>query len=383
MAVLAEADRLLAHLPDIGLKEPHLLEHVTPEFVQQEIGSRIPGAKLLEMVKTDAHAGMTDRGKWDLTWNSAGVDGRLPSAIFVKATPYPPQHREMMAVLHHDHVEASFYTFVQPELPEITPACYYARAYPGGRSLIVTEDLTKRGCKPHWQGDFLSPEHARAIAATQAIYHAKFWGSERFSGDLSWLRPRLRKFGWPWQIAAHREVCEKLMENPTEQELAPDMAPLLRSFNANRDLVYRYQDGLPATMLHGDSHLGNTFEIPDGRSGYYDWQCMIAGHGLRDLSYFLMSGFTDEQRREHERGIFDFYIDALADKGVKLDRDTAWHDYCLFVFDRWDAAIMGYVHASYNHSREGQLRQFRTVAGAIRDNDVVARYEHLLRKMRD
>jgi len=93
-----------------------------------------------------------------------------------------------------------------------------------------------------------------------------------------------------------------------------------------------------------------------------------------------MSALTTEQRVAHEREIFDLYIDQLADLGVSVDRDDAWNTYCLFVFELWNAAIMTYIHGTYNHAVEAQLRQFRSIADALEQNDVAGRLASLIRR---
>ena len=381
LGMLAKSDRVLALMDDIGVTEPHLPDDITADFVGGIIGSAVPGARLEDMTTTASHSGMTDRRKWTLHWNAAGQAAGLPESAFIKATPHLPAHREMLSVLHMDEAEVKLYRQIAPDIPDVTPHCHYARSYGGGRSLILLEDLEARGCKVYWQGYDCTIAHAYAVASAQAVYHSRYWQSERLLSDLSWVRPRTQRYGWPWLCDSHDEARTTFLTDPTEEEVPADVVPVLQMWHENCDRVYRHWDTLPRTLLHGDSHLGNTFEKPDGSAGYYDWQVLYAGHGLRDLSYFLMSALTNEQRTAHERPIFEHYLDAMADRGVKLDRQEAWDIYTLMAFDRWDATLVAYVHATYNHSREGQLRMFRTIAGAVRDHDVGGRLESLLKKI--
>lgn len=373
LETLMESDRALAHAPEMAIDEPHRLEQITPSWLEEIMAKNTQGARLLELTSTDAHDGMTDRGKWSLVWNDVGKAADLPANIFVKATPHPPLHREMLSVLHMDEAEVKFYRDIHPEIPGVAPDAYYFKSYGGGRSIIILEDLVERGCRPYVQGDELTLAHAKAVAVTQAKFHAQFWGSDRFTQDLTWIRPRTCRFGWPWLFNTHADVRQLFIDTASSSELPPHAAETLKYWHKHAWDFFHQWDTKPLTMAHGDSHIGNTYSRPDGSAGYYDWQVIFAANGLRDLAYFLYSGFIDDMRHQHEREVFDLYIDTLKDYGVKLDRENAWNDFCLFSIDRWDAAIMAFVHGTYGHSREGQLRQFNTVAGGLIDNDVLGR----------
>ena len=87
---------------------------------------------------------------------------------------------------------------------------------------------------------------------------------------------------------------------------------LWNSFEASVD-AHR---GLPGTLIHGDTHLGNWYIGCDiGRMGLCDWQCISVGHWSRDLSYALSSVLTVEQRREWEVQLIDGYLARLAEAG--------------------------------------------------------------------
>ena len=379
LETLASADYALAHAPSLALTEPHTVEAVTADWLNAVLGSGVAHAKLDELIVVDAHDGMTSRKKWRLHWNDAGKDAGLPSSIFVKAFPSTPYHRESIAILHLQDAEVNFYRVLCSENPELAPTAYYFKNYPGGRFMILLEDLTERGCRPYWQADDCSIAHARAVAVTQARFHAKYWESNRLVGDLAWVRPRTKRFGWSWLRNSFCDVRRNFLDKATEEEIPADAVALLRTWNKNANAVFDYWENKPHTVLHGDSHLGNTFSYPDGRAGYYDWQVMFSGHGLRDLSYFLMSALTNTDRIAHEKEIFELYLETLAEGGVRLERQEAWNDYCLFAFDRWDAVIKEVTKGSYGHGRKGQLRSLKTIAGCLLDNDVPGRLDYLIR----
>ena len=127
---------------------------------------------------------------------------------------------------------------------------------------------------------------------------------------------------------------------------------------------------MPATLLHGDSHLGNTFSYPDGRAGFFDWQVICRGHGLREVAYFFLTAADVAMREAHERDIVNLYVDELERRGIAIDRKKAWIDYCLFALDRLDAGIMTTMRGGYGHAASAQQRGRATTVASMLENEV-------------
>ncbi len=73
-------------------------------------------------------------------------------------------------------------------------------------------------------------------------------------------------------------------------------------------------DSGPHTVLHGDSHPGNTF-FRNGHGGLLDWQVVRRGHPSRDLAYAIVLGTPVGERAGVERDLIDTYRTALAARG--------------------------------------------------------------------
>jgi aminoglycoside phosphotransferase (APT) family kinase protein len=82
----------------------------------------------------------------------------------------------------------------------------------------------------------------------------------------------------------------------------------------------------PRTLLHGDTHVGNTYLLDEGRMGWLDFQLSHRGCYARDLTYLITTALPIERRRAHERELIAFYFDELRSRGVTSvpDMDTAW-----------------------------------------------------------
>ncbi|KAI9735736.1 MAG: hypothetical protein M1818_006344 [Claussenomyces sp. TS43310] len=373
LETLAEADALLACTPHLELDGVHTIDKVDPEWLSKTLGLEIPGAVVEELSIVGAHEGMTSRHKWKLVWNREGQEADLPATIFIKATPDDPHLRQMLSVIHMGELEAHVYNDLQQEFGDFIPKAYYSRSYPGGRFIIIMEDLEERGIKPYWFGDSCPLQHARAVAVTQAKMHAKFWDSERFESDLIWVRPRTRRFGELWMRKYFSANRQRFLEMDAAKNLPVYVQNLVKDWDENCLAVHDYWETRPQTFLHGDPHLGNSLGFADGRAGFYDWQCLFRGYGYRDLAYFLMSALTSEDYEAHEKEIFDLYTDTLEQNGVKVNREEAWLDYCLFVLDSLDASISTLTNtAGYGHAQHGLERHLNTLSATLQRHDVAA-----------
>ena len=83
----------------------------------------------------------------------------------------------------------------------------------------------------------------------------------------------------------------------------------------------------PHTVLHGDSHPGNTY-FCDGHAGLLDWQVVRRGHLARDLAYAIVLGTPEHVRHAVERELLDTYRRARSPpRAARLDADDLWTRY--------------------------------------------------------
>src|SRR3546814_4799515 len=83
------------------------------------------------------------------------------------------------------------------------------------------------------------------------------------------------------------------------------------------------------TLLHGDTHLGNIYLLPDGRAGLLDWQLVVRGHHMHDVNYIVTTALSIGDRRNHERDLLAYYLDRLKAHGVAAapDFEESWNEY--------------------------------------------------------
>jgi aminoglycoside/choline kinase family phosphotransferase len=102
----------------------------------------------------------------------------------------------------------------------------------------------------------------------------------------------------------------------------------------------------PLTLVHGDSHLGNLFELtgPDGvQMGMLDFQAVHWSKGMRDVQYHLINSLAPDVLAAHESDLIDHYVAALARNGVTLDPERARADYRAFSFQTLMTAAVSFA----------------------------------------
>jgi aminoglycoside phosphotransferase (APT) family kinase protein len=105
---------------------------------------------------------------------------------------------------------------------------------------------------------------------------------------------------------------------------------------------------LPRTLLHGDSHVGQTYVTSDGRMGLADWQVTMQGGWAYDFSYFVGSACEPEDRREWEKELLELYLEALDRAGGKAPCfDEAWLRYRQTLFYPYAAWVFTIGRAFY------------------------------------
>lgn len=240
--------------------------------------------------------------------------------LYQKAYPHAP---DAMYVN-----EARFYAEIRPELSIEAPRTFGSLFDERSRQFgILMEDLTLRSARFPNVTTTVSLEEVTGLVETLAELHARFWSSPRLRGDLSWVPTRLTGGMFPVFDGIGRELIRYQVDsNAFKADL---LRPLGRSVDQLWQDLWQSQELLaagPTTLLHGDTHIANTYLLPDGRGGLLDWQLMARGNWANDVTYLLVTALAPEERRHHERALIAHYIDELRRQGVAdpPSREEAW-----------------------------------------------------------
>ncbi|MGV0791408.1 phosphotransferase [Mycolicibacterium sp. XJ1819] len=344
---------------------------VDPDFLNHALRGIASPARVTGARRVGATTGTTDRVRLELSWDRADVDG-LPKHVFIKSTPSSAKNRTMVAALALARSEALFYQRARSALSaRIAPACYAAHAGMGARHLLVLEDVTDRGGDPKALCDDIDADYAGAMMVTLGELHAAFWESPRLSGDLSFARPESQRPGFPLLLRQFRQVRSKLLKSD-EYALPREVREMAEFVNAHDWALHANWERGPQTVIHGDTHLGNTFGLGDDGVGLLDWQVLYRAPGMRDVAYFLVTSVPAEVRRAHTDEFLQTYLDALAANGVAdvPSLEQARDALRLFAFDAWDSAAITLVWPGLQ-APENVAKSVQRANAAIVDLDVM------------
>jgi hypothetical protein len=356
-------------LPWVPTRGPSKSSDVTAEWLTVHVGAGTPGAVALAATPLDGTSGTTDRRRLAVEWNEAGKRAGLPANIFVKSSPLNAKNRGMVAALGMSNNEVRFYQQLADELVGVCPKVWYSYAGIGARFLIVLDDIVADGGVPYALSDRCEIEHAQGLIDAFAELHAGFWESPRFDGDLNWVRT--------WSTRPGNAVLKSFYKRGRRGALRLDRPEATQAvhataaaLDANVDAYYREFEAGPLTLLHGDSHLGNTYSQPNGHSGLLDWQVIWRGPGLREVTYWMITGLDSDVRRDHERDLLQRYLDGLRAGGVSAvpTIDAAFERYRLFSAEAWDATAMTIAWPGLQ-AQENAEAGWRRACAAVEDLD--------------
>jgi Phosphotransferase enzyme family len=302
-----------------ALAVPKSWEDVTAAWLTTALARDFPGAVVDAVTVQMRDDGTNRRARLGVRY----VQGTGPATVFVKAVD--PGHKEMIKYTSGLLHEPRLFT-AGVGLPLEHPAVYAAPIDEAAEDfMLVMEDLTARGADPRDATRPLTVDQAASGVRGLARLHGAFWGDRLARPELDWLEPFL-----PWdgmQYAPLPAALERLGDDApaSVQALTIDhlvegiWKPFIRTLTV---------PGVPATLLHGDPHIGNTYLTPGGDIGFLDWQVARWGNFAVDLGYFLQGALITEDRRTHERELLDVYRDSLGLPAGELpSADEIWLRY--------------------------------------------------------
>jgi hypothetical protein len=265
--------------------------------------------------------------------------------------------------------EVRFYREIRPRVSIEAPECFGSVFDEAHRSFgVLMEDLTLRGARFPNALTSVTIDEIRGLVATLAALHARYWQSPAFASELRWLATPVSGGMYPVFRALGLDLIRNQVE--TNAYKAAAIEPLGKSVDELWEALWKAQRMLaagPQTLLHGDPHIGNTYLLPGRRGGFLDWQLMVKGRWAHDFSYLLTTGLASDDRRKHERGLLDFYLDELRRQGVQSppERDGAW--LCYRQAAIWGLVIGWLITPTENYGEAITSANISRLVTAVRD----------------
>ena len=244
-----------------------------------------------------------------------GHDAGLPPVLFVKTS----LTRRMLVSDPHMYVtEVKFYEEIRPTLDCETPAVYvWALDQKTSRFAVAIEDLGLRSASFPSALSALTADDVAPLMETLARLHRAHWGAPDLERRYGWLETSMRGKSSVWWRTQAFDVAAAELEQPYKQAaLGSSGATLERIFAALASLQ-EANEAEPRTVVHGDTHIGNCYLLPDGTGGLLDWQLMRVANWANDVAYTLMTALDVDERRRGEQELLGGYLDALRSLGVE------------------------------------------------------------------
>jgi len=131
----------------------------------------------------------------------------------------------------------------------------------------------------------------------------------------------------------------------------------------------------PRTFCHFDYRFANMLWKEGSDEPYLvDWQTVLGGIGISDLSHFITLDFSIELRRKYEARILQTYAETLISCGVDTTFEEVKHQYqlSLFVNDLFALCVVSSI-LRFEQEEDAKLaiRWIERTFSAIIDNDSI------------
>jgi hypothetical protein len=311
-----------------------------------------------EVKADDVDPGTTSRLRLHLSYRS----GQGPETVFLKAQGRLG-HRLMLGALELLTPEARLFAS-GVELPARRPEVYAVGVdRPRLNSIVVMRDVAADGTRTNIATAPLTVDEVADGLTELARLHRRYWNN--IPAELGFLSPWRIQHGWTLlSLIGGVGGPPRLRRNGEIDVLPEPLRRWDRCLWLSRRCAEVFRRG-PQTLLHGDTHIGNTYTLPDGRLGFLDWQLVRTGHWSYDVGYFVTSALTVEDRRTHERALLDHYLAELG-----LDVPDAWTGYRRGLGYGLTAWLETYASSDYQPD-EVCLALLRRFGTAITDHDVL------------
>jgi hypothetical protein len=348
---------------------PREPEDLTPDLLERVLREHQPGVVVesVDVVATkrcgDGVASTADRVLLEVAYRS-GTSAGLPEHLVLKtmlASPRAP------AAMYENEVR--FYRELRPGLAIEAPLAVGSRFDPAtGRFGLLLEDLSRRGARFPSALDHVSLDEVADLLGHLATLHATWWDSPRFHDDLAWLStPVSGGMFEVFDLIGFDLIADQVDRHPFKADL---IAPLGRSLEELWELLWVVQRDharTPTTLLHGDTHVGNTYLLPGGRGGLLDWQLMMRGSWAHDVTYLLVTALDPAVRRAHQHELLEGYLQRLEELGVPDVPSAARAELAYRRAALWGLVIGWLICPPENYGPEITIANITRTVAAVRD----------------
>jgi hypothetical protein len=265
--VLTSDPRTAADVPRNGVT-------LTPEWLSEVLCAETPGARVVSWHSPGGSSGTSERAALRVEYNEAGRAAGLPTQLFTKSTNAFSQ-RLLLGATDCVHGETYFYLDYRPKIDMEAANGYWGGVHDASwRSMILMEDIAATR-SAHFVNatDRLTHDQVRYALSNLAAMHGTWWNS----ADLAHLKTPIDHYHNVADfvdMGARAQVGLTRAQQVIPKSLHSEADRLWAGTQASLQLLTEQTP----TLLHGDSHVGQTYVTGDGRMGWTDWQTIQRGN---------------------------------------------------------------------------------------------------------
>jgi hypothetical protein len=247
-----------------------------------------------------------------------------PASMVMKLPALDPAAVFTSTVLRMYHREVGFYNHLADQSPIRVPKSYYGVIDDeSAQFVLLIEDLADLRAVDQVAGMELA-DAERAIDAL-AAWQARWWGQAEAVVDQGLgislgdpiypaVLPMVFTEGWE-KVAGQMELPACIRE--VGEKWVGGFERLLQEMCQG-----------PTTLAHGDYRADNMLFDRAGDVVLLDFQLIGSGTAAYDLAYFVTQSLDADLAADHERALFDRWLDGLRAAGVpEADLGHLWEDY--------------------------------------------------------
>ncbi|KAF4419918.1 aminoglycoside phosphotransferase [Fusarium acutatum] len=283
---------------------PFTVDELTKHWFSKILNKPVQDVEVLETIH-----GTASKISIKLTFENGTGDSTIN--VCVKGG-FNPDIRKSLTFLYAIYrLEAELYYYLAPKLKIPLPPVFYAGTDTvNGQGIVVMADLKAEGYTFGNPLETWPVERGRMSVEQLATLHASTWG------DTGEGIPSVSE-----TVSIRDAIVGLLAPEEWDKRFAPDTRPPVPKFMEDRERMTATfkalweSDSKMKCLVHGDTHIGNTFISPVGEPGFLDWQVIHAASALHDVAYFIGGSLSIQDRRAHETDLLQSYLSALKHAG--------------------------------------------------------------------
>lgn len=245
-----------------------------------------------------------------------------PSSVIVKLPALDEAAVFTSTMLRMYIREVAFFEQLASDVPVRVPALHHGEVdLETSKFIVVMEDMVGMRIVDQLEG--MAIEDTEVAVDALAAWHATWWRNADHLAE----KGVAVSLGDPVYTAVLPIVFAEGWEKVTSQmEIDPAMANIGPRWAAAMPQLLQDLSSQPATLCHGDYRADNIMFDQDGAPVLIDFQLTGTGSGAYDLAYFITQSLETDVARDHERRLFERYVEGLRAAGVPDDDlgDDLW-----------------------------------------------------------